>query len=196
MNGLFHVLCVDAALNYFELFDLPQKFAVNQDTLTTRYRELQQRYHPDQQQAQRGTADAQGFDASEALRLSTLVNQAHDSLRLPDRRAAYLLQLHGQDQGLAQSIHDLDFLQSALELREQLDEAESAVQLDSLRIEVQQWLDALCNEFQIDLDEQDWIEARDTARKLAFMQRVLADIDRAEDRFDDLDDDDLFSDDF
>jgi molecular chaperone HscB len=170
---------LEFALNHFELFGLPVQFEIDADVLSSRYRELQQRYHPDQN----------GFDAQEALRLSTLVNQAYDVLRMADRRAAYLLNLRQQGGGLEQSIGDSDFLQHALELREQLDEAESGIELASLRMEVQQWLDALSREFVIDLDDEDWIEARDTARKLAFMQRVLADIDRAEDRFDDFDSD-------
>ncbi|MEC7118943.1 MAG: Fe-S protein assembly co-chaperone HscB, partial [Pseudomonadota bacterium] len=145
---------------------------------------LQQQYHPDQA----------SLDTAESLRLSTLVNEAYDHLRLPDRRAAHLLALAGQARGLDQTIGDLDFLQNAIELREQLDEAESSVELSSLRLEIHQWIDALSREFEIDWSTQDWLEARDTARKLAFMQRVLADLDRVEDRLDDLDEplDDLF----
>jgi molecular chaperone HscB len=165
-------------LNFFEFFGLKTEPVLDQAVLAARYRERQQQYHP----------DAGGFDAAEALKLSTLVNQAYDTLRLPDRRAAHLLSLHGQANGLEQSIHDMDFLQNAIELREQLDEVESPIELISLRLELQQWLDALSAEFQIDWDDQDWPEARDTARKLAFIQKVLGDLDRIEDRFDDLDD--------
>jgi molecular chaperone HscB len=165
-------------LNFFEFFGLKTEPVLDQAVLAARYRERQQQYHP----------DAGGFDAAEALQLSTLVNQAYDTLRLPDRRAAHLLSLHGQANGLEQSIHDMDFLQNAIELREQLDEVESPIELISLRLELQQWLDALSAEFQIDWDDQDWPEARDTARKLAFIQKVLGDLDRIEDRFDDLDD--------
>ncbi|MFZ3193329.1 MAG: Fe-S protein assembly co-chaperone HscB [Moraxellaceae bacterium] len=175
-------------MNFFEFFGLKTDPVLDQAALAARYRERQQQYHP----------DVGGFDAAEALQLSTLVNQAYDTLRLPDRRAAHLLALHGQAHGLEQSIHDMDFLQNAIELREQLDEVRSAIELVSLRLELQQWLEALCREFQIDWMEQDWAEARDTARKLAFIQKVLADLDRIEDRFDDLDDQlaDDFNDDF
>ncbi len=81
----------------------------------------------------------------------------------------------------------MEFLQHALELREQLEEAQTSEQLDSLRIEVTQWLESLSREFLLDLEEKDWLDARDTTRKLRFIQRVLLDIDKAEDRFDDLD---------
>lgn len=165
-------------MNFFEFFGLHTDPLLDQSVLSARYRERQQQYHP----------DSGGFAAAEALQLSTLVNQAYDTLRLPDRRAAHLLALQGQAHGLEQSIHDMDFLQNAIELREQLDEVNSPIELVSLRLELQQWLDALSAEFHIDWDDQDWPEARDTARKLAFIQKVLADLDRIEDRFDDLDD--------
>lgn len=165
-------------MNFFEFFGLTTDPTLDQTLLATRYRERQQQYHPDRSE----------FDAAEALKMSTLVNQAYDTLRLPDRRAAHVLALNGQAHGLEQSIHDMDFLQNALELREQLDDVCSAPELVSLRLELQQWLDALCAEFRIDWQEQEWSEARDTARKLAFIQKVMADLDRIEDRFDDLDD--------
>lgn len=80
-----------------------------------------------------------------------------------------------------------EFLQSALEIREQLAMKPSANDLISLKEEVQQWIDSLVREFKIDYTEEDWAEARDTVRKLRFFQKVMADIEKAEDRF--LDDD-------
>ena len=119
---------------------------------------------------------------------SATVNDAYDTLRIASKRAAYMLDLKGQAIALEQSIGDVDFLSNALEVREQLDEADSADALESLRAEINQWLNALSKEFKIDYAAEDWAEARDTCRKLAFMQRILGDIDSAEDRFDDLDD--------
>ncbi|MGG6830960.1 UNVERIFIED_CONTAM: hypothetical protein MX611_12540, partial [Staphylococcus haemolyticus] len=75
----------------------------------------------------------------------------------------------------------------ALEIREQLDDASSAEDLSSLKVEVQQWIDGLVREFKIDYEDEDWGAARDTVRKLRFFVKVMADIDKAEDRF--LDDD-------
>ena len=117
-------------------------------------------------------------------------------LKHVDSRAAYLLQLQKQDGGIEQSIHDFEFLQSALELREQLDEATSSEQLQGLRTEVEQWVNALIKEFQIDYAEQEWSEARDTVRKLRFFRHVLMDIDKAEEKL--FDDEDFagFDDDF
>jgi molecular chaperone HscB len=172
-------------LNFFELFDLAPSFDLDLSQLTTRYRALQRQYHPDQLQQTQSNSD-QAVLAQ--LQQSAKVNTAYDTLRIAAKRAVYLLELKKQAISLEQSIGDIEFLQSALEVREQLDEVDSPEALEGLRSEINQWIQALSNEFRIDYAEEDWPEARDTCRKLAFMQKILNDIDSAEDQFDDLED--------
>ena len=173
-------------MNHFELFELEPALDIDLTQLKAKFLKLQQQYHPDNNQDQ----------IEQAIAKSSQVNQAYDVLKHVDSRAAYLLQLQKQDGGIEQSIHDFEFLQSALELREQLDEATSSEQLQGLRTEVEQWVNALIKEFQIDYAEQDWSEARDTVRKLRFFRHVLMDIDKAEEKL--FDDEDFagFDDDF
>ena len=173
-------------MNHFELFELEPALEISLTQLKAKFLKLQQQYHPDNNQDQ----------IEQAIAKSSQVNQAYDALKHVDSRAAYLLQLQKQDGGIEQSIHDFEFLQSALELREQLDEATSSEQLQGLRTEVEQWVNALIKEFQIDYAEQDWSEARDTVRKLRFFRHVLMDIDKAEEKL--FDDEDFagFDDDF
>ncbi len=140
---------------------------------------MQQQYHPDKAE-----------DKDQALIKSSEINQAFKTLSQVDSRAAYLLSLKKQDHHLDQSISDFEFLQSALEIREQLDEATSQEHLTTLKQEVFQWMDGLVREFKIDYADEDWGEARDTVRKLRFFQRVLNDIEKAEDQM--LDDEDNF----
>ncbi|WP_343594794.1 Fe-S protein assembly co-chaperone HscB [Acinetobacter sp.] len=163
-------------MNHFELFNLPVALDIDLTILKSQFLKLQQQYHPDKAQ-----------DKEQALIQSSEINQAYKTLSLVDSRAAYLLSLKKQDQQLDQSIHDFEFLQSALEIREQLDEATTDEQLQGLKLEVQQWMSGLVNEFKIDFTAEDWSEARDTVRKLRFFQRVINDIEKAEDRL--LDDD-------
>jgi molecular chaperone HscB len=177
-------------LNFFELFDLAPSFDLDLAQLTVRYRELQRQYHPDQLQNS-STQNQSNSDQTAAfaqLQQSAKVNEAYDTLRIAAKRAAFLLELKKQAISLDQSIGDIEFLQNALEVREQLDEVNSPEALDDLRNAISQWIQALSNEFRIDYAEEDWAEARDTCRKLAFMQRILNDIDSAEDQFDDLED--------
>jgi molecular chaperone HscB len=171
-------------VTYFELFGLNPSFDIDLNQLKSTYRQLQQQHHPDL-----------AADQDAALAQSSTINQAYQTLQYVDSRAAYLLELKKENYGLENSIGDIEFLQHALELREQLDEATTPAQLSSLRIELQQWLESLSREFKIDYSEEDWAEARDTTRKLRFMQKIIADVDKAEDRFDD-DLDASFDDDF
>ena len=163
-------------MNHFELFNLPVALDIDLATLKAEFLKLQHQYHPDKAE-----------DKDQALIKSSEINQAFKALSAVDSRAAYLLSLKKQDYHLDQSISDFEFLQDALEIREQLDEASSAEDLSSLKVEVQQWIDGLVREFKIDYEDEDWGEARDTVRKLRFFVKVMADIDKAEDRF--LDDD-------
>lgn len=169
-------------MNHFELFNLPVALDIDLATLKSEFLKLQQQYHPDKAE-----------DKNLALIQSSEINQAYKVLSQVDSRAGYLLTLKKQDHHLDQSINDFEFLQSALEIREQLDEAVDTEQLNSLKLEVQQWIDSLVREFKIDYDAQDWAETRDTVRKLRFFQKVMNDILKAEDRI--LDDEDFDLDD-
>ncbi|MFW1753696.1 Fe-S protein assembly co-chaperone HscB [Acinetobacter wanghuae] len=169
-------------MNHFELFNLPVTLDIDLAALKSEFLKLQQQYHPDKAE-----------DKDQALIQSSEINQAFKVLSAVDSRAAYLLSLKKQDYHLDQSISDFEFLQDALEIREQLDDATSADHLTSLKVEVQQWIDGLVREFKIDYTDEDWGEARDTVRKLRFFVKVMADIEKAEDRF--LDDDDFDLDD-
>lgn len=169
-------------MNHFELFNLPVALDIDLAALKSEFLKLQQQYHPDKAE-----------DKDQALIESSNINQAFKVLSAVDSRAAYLLSLKKQDYHLDQSISDFEFLQDALDIREQLDDATSADHLTSLKVEVQQWIDSLVREFKIDYTDEDWGEARDTVRKLRFFVKVMADINKAEDRF--LDDEDFDLDD-
>lgn len=134
-------------MNHFELFNLPVALDIDLATLKTEFLKLQQQYHPDKAE-----------NKDQALIQSSDINQAYKILSQVDSRAAYLLALKKQDHLLDQSIGDFDFLQSALEIREHLDEAHAADDLISLKQEVQQWMDSLVREFKIDYTEEDWTE--------------------------------------
>ncbi|GAB3042921.1 Fe-S protein assembly co-chaperone HscB [Acinetobacter apis] len=169
-------------MNYYELFNLPVELDIDQATLKAQSLKLQQQYHPDRVE-----------DKNFALIKSSEINQAYNTLSQIDSRAGYLLKLVQQDQGLEQSIHDFDFLQSALDLRERLDDAQSAEQLSALKQEIRQHIVDLSQDFKTQYHAKTWDAAQETVRKLQFFQRVLNDIDKAEERL--LDDFDL-NDDF
>ncbi|MBF7685264.1 Fe-S protein assembly co-chaperone HscB [Acinetobacter sp. B10A] len=156
-------------MNYFEQFDLPEQLDINLSLLKANFLKLQQQHHPDQAK-----------DKNAALIQSSEINQGYKTLLHVDSRAGYLLKLKQQDQYLDQSIHDLNFLQSALEMREMLDEALSVEQLEQLRKEIHSNVATLTHTFNTQFTQQQWADAQDSVRKLQFFQKVLKDIDKAE----------------
>ncbi len=146
---------------YFQLFDLTPAFVLDLAQLSHSFQQLSK--------AKPGATNASSAQAT--------LNAAYQTLRIPAKRAAYLLQLAGQAQHLEASIDDMQFLYEAMELREQLAEhGDNANVLQQLRQEAEQWGNALGNEFNHDYMAQNWSDARDVCRKLAFMERLANDI--------------------
>jgi molecular chaperone HscB len=74
-------------MNYFEVFELPRRMAIDAGDLQRRFYELSRRHHPDFHQT------ATPADQAAALERSALVNAAYRHLRDPIARAEYLVQL-------------------------------------------------------------------------------------------------------
>lgn len=184
--------------NFFALFEQPVQFAVNQERLDQQLRLLQKRYHPDNLVADsKNVADsAQAKQQSEQA--SALINQAYQTLRDPDSRASYLLDIAGQAQNLEHSIADLDFLEDAMQMRMDLDDAiegkELAV-LKQLNPQITERLNKQSERFDSAYQSQDWQTAIDATQKLKFLVKLDADVTTGLDEVasaEHLDDDDLY----
>lgn len=193
-------------IDYFLFFGVPAQFAIEQEVLAAKKRALLATYHPDQASTplpgdssiqdnatQSISADTSANSATNGPAKVTapsaeLINQAYATLAAPDTRAAHLLALQGTDANLDVSIGDLAFLQEALELRENLEDAASDTQLTSLKQKTLSWLAKLEVQFAKHFTAKEPVQALDIARKMAFLVKVARDID---DAFDDLAEDDL-----
>lgn len=99
--------------NYFEIFGLPVDFQIDTSLLTERYRELQKIVHPDR------FANASDRDRRLAVQQSAHINEALNTLKLPLKRARYLLQLNGVEfDDEKETTMDTEFLMEQIELRE------------------------------------------------------------------------------
>jgi molecular chaperone HscB len=113
--------------NYFELFDLPRQFPVDDQCLGQRYRRLQQELHPDRY------ASAPAHEKRLALQYSGLVNEAYRTLSRPLLRALYLLELAGMSQEeISRQKIDGGFLIEQMELREKLESLHGLVDPDTV----------------------------------------------------------------
>lgn len=79
--------------DFFALFGLPKKLALDLEALAERYYALSRRLHPDFFHDRPAAEQAASLDAT------ALVNRAYRTLRDPVRRGLYWLTLHGESLG-------------------------------------------------------------------------------------------------
>jgi len=80
---------MDLTRNHFELFSLPQSYALDRDKLDSAYRDMQSAVHPD-----RFVSRPQA-EQRVAMQWATQANEAYQTLRHPVNRGVYLLRLQG-----------------------------------------------------------------------------------------------------
>ncbi|MYN07646.1 Fe-S protein assembly co-chaperone HscB [Pseudoduganella aquatica] len=104
--------------NHFELFHLPQQFAVDAGALDSAYRDVQSRVHPDR------FVNATDAEKRVAMQWATRANEAYQTLKNPQKRAQYLCELNGVDlQTESNTAMPAAFLMQQMEWREELDDA-------------------------------------------------------------------------
>lgn len=116
--------------NHFDLFHLPQSFALDSAALDAAYREVQAQVHPDR------FVNASSADQRVATQWAVRANEAYQTLKNPLKRAAYLCELQGVNwEETNKSPMPPDFLMQQIEWREALQDAKDAkdaVALESL----------------------------------------------------------------
>jgi molecular chaperone HscB len=115
-------------VDYFEVFGLPRRLAVDGAELQRRFYELSRRHHPDFHHG--GSADEQAA----ALEVSARLNAAYRALRDPIARVEYLVRLEeGRDTREGATVKPKappELLAEMFEIQETLAEAKAADRLD------------------------------------------------------------------
>lgn len=94
---------------------VPRGFEIDEEGLEARFRERSRQFHPDR------FARASARERIISLERTTRLNDAYRTLREARARAAYLLKLLGRDPvAEARTLHDPEFLEEQLSLREEL----------------------------------------------------------------------------
>jgi molecular chaperone HscB len=157
---------------------LQPQFAQDRSVIDERWKQLQRQAHPDRF-ADQGPA-AQRL----AMQWSVRINEAHQRLKDPLRRAAYLCQLRGA----AVDAHDntampAQFLVQQIEWREALEEADDIDALEALAEQTRAQSAQAFEQLAHSLDVQgDAGQAAGWVRSLMFMERFSQEVDARIDR--------------
>lgn len=152
--------------NYFELFNLPEKFEIDSVRLQENYRSIQKEIHPDR------FATSTENEKVQSMIKSTQVNDAYQTLKSPTKRAKYILSLH---KSVEKITLPPDFLMQQMEWEEHLEDIEkNKSALDQFKLAINKKYEeySLMLLTQIDND-QNWNEAAITIDKLYFVERLL-----------------------
>lgn len=166
---------MDFSQTHFELFGLPQSYALDRDKLDAAYRELQNTVHPDRFAAQPEA------EQRVAMQWATQVNEAYQTLRHAVNRGVYLLKLQGIDAFDASNTRMAPaFLMQQMEWREAIEDARAGKHmavLDALTDDLR----AAHRRIEVQLAElidtaHDYEAASEAVRQLRFMDKLIAEI--------------------
>ena len=152
--------------NYFELFNLPEKFQIDSVKLQENYRSIQKEIHPDR------FATSTENEKVQSMIKSTQVNDAYQTLKSTTKRARYILSLH---KSVEKITLPPDFLMQQMEWEEHLEDIEkNNKELDQFKLAINKKYEeySLMLSTQIDND-QNWNEAAITIDKLYFVEKLL-----------------------
>jgi molecular chaperone HscB len=175
---------LDFSRSYFELFGLPESYDIDTALLAERYRSMQAALHPDR------FASASDQERRLSVQGASWINEAYETLKDSLSRARYLLQLKGVDSDADKdTASDPAFLMQQIELREQLEQVESASDplsaLDQVAGEIRQWNLDLQEQFAVAYSGGDLDTARQSVLKMQFFNRLFDELRRKEEKLED-----------
>ena len=158
----------------FTLFGLPRRFALDRAQLDASWRALQTQVHPDRFASEGATAQRV------AMQWAVRVNEAHQRLRDPLKRATLLCELAGTPiQAESNTAMPGSFLMQQMAWREALEEAQGVAQVQALDDEIAAQERRMFDDVRQALDERhDALAAAQLVRALMFVARFRSDLDK------------------
>ncbi len=173
----------DFSKNHFQLFDLLPVYALDTQVLDRAYREVQREVHPDR------FVNASDAEKRIAAQWATQTNEAYRTLKSPLNRGRYLLKLNGIDtEEERNTAMPLEFLMQQMEWREAVVEAQNTRNDGALEAlsaskhaEEKALFMLLANQLSTTIT---FVAAKETVRKLRFMEKLGEEIDIAHEALD------------
>ena len=166
-------------MNYFELFEMPVSLIVYQKDLSSKYFELQKKFHPD------FFTNADEEDKTKALEQSSVINSAYKTFKDPDATINYVLGLKGLIADDEKYDLPPDFLMEMMELNESLSD-EDVLPAEEAKTKIAQLDQELYKEVQSIIegyDEERTTEAqmllvKEYYYKRKYLNRILERLER------------------
>lgn len=168
-------------MNYFELFGLPSQFQLDGSLLSSQFRELQKRFHPDK------FATASERDRLMSVQKAAEINDAYQILKNPLSRAEYMLAEQGMEiRGEQQTMQDPMFLMEQMELREELENISTRSNAEEALMDFERTVSKMykqhLEQLEQELDATLLDEAADRVRKLKFIAKLKNEIELVEEK--------------
>ncbi|EGR3201978.1 co-chaperone HscB [Vibrio parahaemolyticus] len=168
-------------MNHFELFGLPSQFQLDGSLLSSQFRELQKRFHPD------NFATASERDRLMSVQKAAQINDAYQVLKHPISRAEYILAEQGMEiRGEQQTMQDPMFLMEQMELREELEDIADCSDPESALFDFDSKVSKMYKQHlasvEQELNDGLWAEAADRVRKLKFIAKLKNEIELVEEK--------------
>jgi len=168
---------------HYALFELQPAFDIDPETLSSRYRELARKVHPDR------FADAGEAEQRHAIECSANLNEAYQTLKSPSRRARYLLTLQGREMPLEATVQDPAFLMQQMQWREELEELQGDADIAgiaSFKTRLKAAQQDLNDSFaQVWRQESQREQAERLVRRMQFLDKLSQEVRQLEERLDD-----------
>lgn len=151
--------------NFFDLFALPQKFALDLEALEKKYLELQSLFHPDK-------------SSSDDISKSIEINEGYKILADDFLRACHLLQLKNVDILNDEKAANVDIatLQEVLDLQEKIFEISGADEIRNLQNQLNLKIRLLLLEFVKHFEAPEIKEATQILIKVKYLKKSLQDL--------------------
>ncbi len=165
--------------DYFALFDLQVGYDLDESKLDGSYHQLQLEHHPDKFSGEDEASKIR------AVQLTSVINDAYETLKSPLKRAAYLLALEGLDtEKVSQADLDMEVLMEQMQMREALAELpkdpSSLPELDKLKQQAEGKLAQKKSDLSDCFRHSNFTLAKKIFHEMQFLAKLLAEIDAGE----------------
>ena len=164
-------------VDFFEVLNIPRRFAIDEEEMKSNYRSLMGELHPDKHTIK--SIDEKQFIDDQASR----VTHAYQILKFPHERAVHLLELvnHPMEETSKGNLVGNMFLMEMMEFRETIDsivndknddDSVKHKKLQEMLHKAEQEIDSLCNELDAAFHDESYDNAIELTAKLQYWNRI------------------------